>query len=46
MESHETPGPLDDGARMPRLPLIEADAPLGGEIKPSWLPSRSPQVSS
>lgn len=36
MESHETPGPLEDGARMPRLPLIEADAPLGGEIKPSW----------
>jgi len=36
MESHETPEPPTAGARMPRLPLIEADAPLGGEIKPSW----------
>ncbi|GGF33590.1 DNA-binding protein [Microbacterium sorbitolivorans] len=36
MESHETPESPADGARMPRLPLIEADAPLAAEIKPSW----------
>lgn len=36
MESHETPESPADGARMPRLPLTEADAPLAAEIKPSW----------
>lgn len=36
MESHETPGSPEVGAAMPRLPLIEADAPLSADIKPSW----------
>ncbi len=36
MTSPETPTSPDDGAHMPRLPLIEADAPLIDDVKPSW----------